>query len=49
MFSSQFLGAYGSVHALAGLDMWPTAHLVLYYLLRSEFPLGVENLLDSTL
>jgi hypothetical protein len=47
MFSSQFLGAYGSVHALAGLNMWPTAHLL--YLLRSEFPLGVENLLDSTL
>jgi hypothetical protein len=47
MSSSQFPGAYGSVHALAGLHMWPTAHL--FYPRRSEFPPGVENLLDLTL
>jgi hypothetical protein len=48
MSSSQFPGAYGSVHAfLAGLIMWATAHLL--YLLRSEFPLGVESLLHLTL
>jgi hypothetical protein len=35
MSSSQFPGAYGSAHALAGLNMWPTAHLL--YLLHSEF------------
>jgi hypothetical protein len=33
--------------SLAGLHMWPTAHLI--YLLRSEFTLEVENLLPLTL
>jgi hypothetical protein len=33
--------------SLAGLNMWQTAHL--FYLLRSEFPLVLENLLHLTL
>ena len=33
--SSQLPGAYGFAHALAGLNMCPTAHLL--YLLHSEF------------
>ena len=52
MFSSQFPRAYGTIHALAGLDMCIIAQLLiqkLFYLLRSEFPLEVENLLHLTL
>jgi hypothetical protein len=40
MSSSQFLEAYRSVHALAGLNMSSTAHLL--YLPRSEFALVVN-------
>ena len=47
MFSSQFPGAYGFVHVLAGLNMQKTARLL--YLFRSEFTLAVENLWHLTL
>ena len=47
MSSSQFPGAYGSVYALAGLNILSTAHL--NYLLRSELPLEAENISRLTL
>jgi hypothetical protein len=46
MSSSQFPGAYGSAHALAGLNMWPTAHI---YSTSFTVSFGVENLLHLTL